>query len=166
MLRNFIIGLKKAIRLLLITVLLSSCSINQLSVVNQRTTTGNQDYLNRLKNLEFDKYLITPKYHPKQTRYSDWDVYSYPMDELRCVTGAEYFILSRQGLDSDRTVLWLDGGGACWPGRDDCTKDAQFFSWIEEHGLGSQYEKNPVKSWNFIYLPYCDGSLQSAGRSS
>lgn len=121
--------------------------------------TGNQDLLHALQDLHFDKYLVTPQLEPSHTRFQGWDVYRYRTDELRCVTGGEYFIMARRGADADKTVLWLQGGGACWPGRDDCTNEAQFDRGIAEWGLASPNEDNPVKTWNFIYVPYCDGSI-------
>jgi hypothetical protein len=88
-----------------------------------------------------------------------WEVFRYRREELRCIEGGEYFIMARRGAVADSTVVWLDGGGACWPGRDDCATEAQFYSWIEEYGLASLDEDNPVRAWNFVYVPYCDGSI-------
>jgi hypothetical protein len=86
-------------------------------------------------------------------------VFHYGAEELRCIEGGEYFIAARRGTQADSTVVWLEGGGACWPGRDDCATEAQFNPWIEEGGLASPDQDNPVRAWNFIYVPYCDGSI-------
>jgi len=125
----------------------------------QAPSGGNQNLISALRSLHFDKYLQTPQFEPEHTSVRGWEVYSYPTDELRCILGGEYFIMARKGTQTDRTVIWLDGGGACWPGRDDCAKEAQYYGWIEERGLASLQVKNPVRTWNFIYVPYCDGSL-------
>jgi hypothetical protein len=101
------------------------------------------------------------------TTVQGWDVYHYATEDLRCITGEKYFLMVRKGIQTDRTAIWLDGGGACYPGRDDCEKEAQFRqSSIERQGLASQQENNPVRTWNFIYVPYCDGSLHFGDSSA
>ena len=123
--------------------------------------SGNDDLLQDLQGLNFGKYLVDPAFHPELSHSGDWDVYTYSTDELRCVTGSEYFLMVRQGLDPQGTVLWLEGGGACWPGQEDCSTEAQIYDWIEEYGLASSNANNPVRDWNFVYVPYCDGSLHA-----
>jgi Pectinacetylesterase len=132
---------------------LSSCSSARPSPAD------NQALVLTLQELGLDKYLSTLQLAPIRSEVQGWDMYTYPTEELRCLLGAGYFILARRGLDPDKTVLWLEGGGACYPGRDDCTKEAKFSPELLDQGLSSLDERNPLRSWNFIYVPYCDGSL-------
>lgn len=119
----------------------------------------NQPLIFSLKKLNFDKYLASPTFTPVHSQVNGWDVFRYPTDELACTTGTSYFVMARRGLQTDKTVIWFDGGGACYPGRADCSKDAQFHGWIEQSGLASPVAENPLRMWNLIYLPYCDGSI-------
>jgi len=119
----------------------------------------NPDLADALRGQHFDRYLTGPGLDPDRTRVGGWDVFHYRTEDLRCVLGGEYFIRVRRGAQPDSTVVWLEGGGACWPGRDDCATEAQFHPWIEESGLASPDQNNPVRAWNFIYVPYCDGSI-------
>jgi hypothetical protein len=119
----------------------------------------NPDLADALRSLHFDRYLAGPSLVSDRTQVGGWDVFHYRTEDLRCVLGGEYFIMARRGTVADSTVVWLEGGGACWPGRDDCATEAQFNPWIEEGGLASPDQNNPVRSWNFIYVPYCDGSI-------
>lgn len=137
----------------------TSCGPARTPTDGRASASATQELLDALRDLHFDKYLVTPRFHPDHTQFHGWDVYSYPTDELQCIAGGEDFIMARRGTEADSTVIWLEGGGACWPGREDCATEAQFYSWIEEHGLASPDEDNPVRTWNFIYVPYCDGSV-------
>ena len=152
-------GAKLTGSILLLVGFLTSCSFFRNSTSPGPSSEGSQDLVKALHDLHFDKYLQTPAFEPDKSQAQGWDLYTYPAEQLHCVTGDQYFIMARRGSETDKTVLWMEGGGACWPGRDDCAKQAQFYSWIQELGLASSLEENPVRSWNFIYLPYCDGSL-------
>jgi len=137
----------------------TSCGLARIPAEPRASKDGSQELIDALEGLHFDKYLVTPQFEPHHVESHGWDVYSYPTDELQCIAGGECFIMARRGAEADSTVMWLEGGGACWPGRDDCAKEAQFHAWIEEHGLASPDAANPVRTWNFIYVPYCDGSI-------
>lgn len=125
-----------------------------------------QELRSTLRDLGFGKYLEEPQFNPHYTREENWDVYTYPLEELRCVLGGEYFIQMHKGSEPDKTVIWMDGGGSCWPGRDTCVKEAETYLWIEEYGLASSYEENPVRDWNFVYVPYCNGSSYMGDRNA
>ncbi|MFT4517705.1 MAG: hypothetical protein ACI9JM_000082 [Halioglobus sp.] len=77
-----------------------------------------------------------------------------------CGAGGGYSMATRdQG--SDELVIFIEGGGACWS--DFCFYVDETTTGIPSEGiLDPQRENNPVRSWNQVYLPYCDGSL-SAG---
>jgi hypothetical protein len=122
-------------------------------------TPTSQDLARRLESLHFGKYLTTPVLMPSHSEIDGWDEYTYPQDQLKCVTGFPFYIRARAGTASAKTALWLEGEGACWPGRDDCSKVAWFHPTIETSGLASPTKDNPARGWNLVYLPYCDGSL-------
>jgi hypothetical protein len=145
--------------ILLMFGLFSACTLIPRSDDSHPTSEGGQDLIEALSGLHFDKYLESPKFDPTQTETESWEVYHYRTEQLQCILGGEYFLTARRGAETGKTVVWLEGGSACWSGRDDCTKEAQFGSWIEAYGLASPDERNPVRAWNFIYVPYCDGSI-------
>ena len=145
--------------LLLILGSAADCTLISESKIGQPAAPEDQNLLEVLRGLHFDQYLTSPQFEPLHSASSGWEVYTYRTDQLRCILGGEYFLMVRRGTETSKTVIWLEGGGACWPGRDDCTKEAQFGSWIEAYGLASPDDRNPVRTWNFIYVPYCDGSI-------
>jgi len=156
MMRSWLISVVAA---LLMIGAMTSCSFTLPSTGGQPAVAGNQALIRTLQGMNFGKYLESPRFEPEHTVVQDWDVYTYPTDELRCILGGEYFIIARKGAEADRTVIWFEGGGACYPGREDCTTEARFPRWIEENGLASLDERNPLRTWNFISVPYCDGSI-------
>ncbi len=44
-------------------------------------------------------------------------------------------------------------------GQDNCVQVLRLPSLLSEYGLTSRDPQNPVRDWNFIYVPYCDGSV-------
>ncbi len=122
-------------------------------------TAGNSECLSELAGLGFGKYLGEPDVRRTQSADFGWDIYRYDTSDCRCLLGSEYVIMARKGAESARTVFWMEGGGACFPGRDECTKQATVNRLKLQLGLASYNPLNPVKDWNFIYVPYCDGSI-------
>ena len=73
-----------------------------------------------------------------------------------CIRGGQWTMDTRKGA-GDNLVIFLQGGGACWP---------EFCSAAEDAGplpavgiLDPALEGNPLADWDVAYLPYCDGSL-------
>ncbi|MEM8608697.1 MAG: pectin acetylesterase-family hydrolase [Myxococcota bacterium] len=73
-----------------------------------------------------------------------------------CIRGGQWTMDTREGPGDD-LVIFLQGGGACWP---------EFCSATESAGplpavgiLDATLEGNPLADWDVSYLPYCDGSL-------
>jgi hypothetical protein len=74
-----------------------------------------------------------------------------------CINGSEY-AMSTRDAGSEDLVIFLEGGGACWPGFPNCTQSAN--PQMSNAGiLDPNRSDNPVKDWNVAYLPYCDGGL-------
>jgi hypothetical protein len=76
----------------------------------------------------------------------------------RCLRGGDYaaFYADR---GSDRTLILLDGGGACWTGFCFATETAE--DSVTTSALASDDPANHFHDWNLVYLPYCDGSVFS-----
>lgn len=74
-----------------------------------------------------------------------------------CLRGTKYTVDTRPG-DSDELVIFLQGGGACWPELCNAFEETNYLD-----GLGGildpALEGNPVADWDVVYLPYCDGAL-------
>jgi hypothetical protein len=75
-----------------------------------------------------------------------------------CLWGEPYkaFYIDR---GSDKTMLLLDGGGACWTGF--CAASDKADETVQLMGPAMQDAANYFKDWNVVYAPYCDGSVFS-----
>jgi hypothetical protein len=79
----------------------------------------------------------------------------------KCLRGGQYNVTYRDKPDSDDLVIFLAGGGACWSG---FCRAAQ----IAVEGvpnmeiLADENPANPVRDWDVLFLPYCDGSFFAA----
>jgi hypothetical protein len=75
-----------------------------------------------------------------------------------CYLGAEFaaFYLDR---GSDKTMILLDGGGACWS--DLCAASETADATIATAGPASEDPSNYFHDWNLVYAPFCDGSVFS-----
>ncbi|MFT5432824.1 MAG: hypothetical protein ACI9OJ_003528 [Myxococcota bacterium] len=84
----------------------------------------------------------------------------YTFDESEgpvCMRGAPFQVGVRSGTE-DNLVIFLQGGGACWS--DFCLAVTGTGSGIPAVDiLNPELEANPVRAWNAVYLPYCDGSF-------
>lgn len=73
-----------------------------------------------------------------------------------CFDGSEYRMSTRD-MGSEDLMIFLQGGGACWSDICSCNETAQ--AGIPKDGiLDPDLAQNPLKSWNLVFLPYCDGS--------
>jgi hypothetical protein len=135
-----------------------------------RRAVQQQDYLNALKSLSFNKYLDRPAGYSSVSHIGSWDAYVFTAPEFQCVTGGPYVILVHRGMQADKTILWLEVGEECWPDHPLCGVDdtqltqAGILQYlvkgvdISPFGPTSADKANPVAQWNYVYLPTCDGS--------
>jgi hypothetical protein len=144
------------VRVVLLAALVAACSSSSAS--GGRPSTSGGDYLATLGAAGYGKYLQS-SFAPTESTESGWKTYRYDTSELKCISCGEYYVMARPGTEADKTVLFLEGGGSCWPGHEDCATEATYYSDVGERGLASSDPRNPVRGWNFIYVPYCDGSL-------
>lgn len=97
---------------------------------------------------------------------TDGDVVNHTFgtgDGPLCGGGGAYSMSTRdQG--SSELMIFIEGGGACWS--DYCIYiDEVANPGIPENGiLDPNLANNPVKDFNHVYLPYCDGSLSAGDR--
>lgn len=75
-----------------------------------------------------------------------------------CLRGTEYTVDTREG-SSDELVIFLQGGGACWTDFCSAFEETNYLRDVSGGILNSALETNPVKDWDVVYLPYCDGAL-------
>lgn len=91
-----------------------------------------------------------------------------PVKESLCRDGSESGFGVRLNPSSDKVVLYLEGGGACFnattcginPGS---FGEVAFGAWKGTAGgtgiFNADSEDNPLRDWNFIYVPYCTGDI-------
>lgn len=77
-----------------------------------------------------------------------------------CRNGSEYQMATLdQG--SEDLIIYLEGGGACWSTF--CTANTDAVSGITAVGiLDPAREDNPARTWNQVFVPYCDGGLHAS----
>jgi hypothetical protein len=81
-----------------------------------------------------------------------------------CLDGGEY-TMSTRDQGSEDLVIFLQGGGACWS--ELCAATTEASPGLVSAGImDPNRENNPVKDWNQVYLPYCDGGLFSSDRDT
>ena len=73
-----------------------------------------------------------------------------------CFDNSDYVVMTRD-LGSEDLLIFLQGGGACWSDICQCKQAAS--QEIPCVGiLDPNLPENPVKAWNTVFIPYCDGS--------
>lgn len=123
-------------------------------------------YLDQLQSLGVGQYLGIK---PVTTATSgDWQVYVFDVTAgAACIDGSNYQVAVRPSPSgSANTILYLEGGGACWSeltcfGAPFANRQAD----LPSSGRGGMFsrddERNPVRDWNIVFAPYCDGSVHS-----
>lgn len=82
-----------------------------------------------------------------------------------CIDGSDLTVFTRPGTNPRKTLIFLDGGGACW-------QDFYFCSFTADQnappdvgifapGLdtGTAFIENPLADYNIVAASYCDGSV-------
>jgi hypothetical protein len=73
-----------------------------------------------------------------------------------CLRGTDYNAFYRD-RGADKTLIILDGGGACWTGL--CPAEPNADTEPYARGVASETPDNPFRDWNVVFAPYCDGSI-------
>jgi hypothetical protein len=101
----------------------------------------------------------------------DWTWIDIP--EATCIDGSPTGIGVRYGI-SDELVIFFEGGGGCFneatcglfyasfANFDQLTFDVLWQNTVLQSGIFSNSNgENPVRDWNFIYIPYCTGDVHA-----
>jgi hypothetical protein len=101
----------------------------------------------------------------------DWNWVDVP--NARCIDGSPAGIGVRYGI-SDEVVIFFEGGGGCFNAAtcglfyasfanfDALTFDLIWQGTVLQGGLFSTTDAdNPVRDWNFVYVPYCTGDVHA-----
>lgn len=96
------------------------------------------------------------------------------VDGAKCRDGSPTGFGIRTQSGSDKLVIYLEGGGACFSGttcgiNPGSFGSAAFGAWAGSAGntgiFATDNADNPVKDWNMVYVPYCSGDIH-AGKAS
>lgn len=105
-------------------------------------------------------------YSPSSTTV-DGEVTSYSFgigDGPLCLDGSAYNMATRDQGSQD-LVIFLQGGGACWSELCQASRSAP--PGLPSVGiLDPELATNPVRDWNQVYLPYCDGGLHASDKDN
>ena len=99
---------------------------------------------------------------------SQWEWQAIP--GAICRDGSDTGLGIRLNPDSDKLMIWLQDGGACYD-QDSCDDNpstfgaTQFASWASSTGetgvFDNTNEANPMQDWNFVMVPYCTGDVHA-----
>ncbi len=78
-----------------------------------------------------------------------------------CIAGTDYSVFTRQGQETDKLLIFLQGGGACWQDFYQCNlfAEAQAPPFPRVGVVDFDSKDNPFRNYSIVYLPYCDGSV-------
>jgi hypothetical protein len=101
----------------------------------------------------------------------DWNWVDIP--EAQCIDGSPAGIGVRYGI-SDEVVIFFEGGGGCFNEAtcglfyssfahfDEIVFDVLWQNTVLQGGIFSTTNSdNPVRDWNFVYIPYCTGDVHA-----
>ncbi|MBK9265673.1 MAG: hypothetical protein IPM54_38525 [Polyangiaceae bacterium] len=97
------------------------------------------------------------------------------VDGAKCRNGSPAGFGIRPQTDSDKLVIYLEGGGACFNGTTCGINPASFGAvafagWENTSGAAGIFnannDENPVKDWNMVYVPYCSGDIHAGNATN
>lgn len=87
-----------------------------------------------------------------------WKYFEFP--DAYCRDGSPAGISVNLNPDSKNLMIYLEGGGACFDGATCAGNPARVLTNMLQPQAGlfdRSNAANPVKDWNFVYVPYCTG---------
>jgi hypothetical protein len=108
---------------------------------------------------------------PLDEATDDWTYVEFP--ETQCRDGSAAAIMVKRGTDAHKLVIYLEGGGQC-SDLETCSANPFFAStWVLVMGVfaatGGIFDfdnpENPLRTWNFVYVPYCTGDRHWGGNA-
>lgn len=104
--------------------------------------------------------------------------FSYLPDEAG-VPNQPFYFYFREGVEKDKTLIYFNGGGACWNDATCLTSlvagDRPVYNpAIEQENspaavggiMDLTREDNPVRDWNIVFIPYCTGDVHIGSRDT
>ena len=82
-----------------------------------------------------------------------------------CIDGSDLTVFTRPGKHPLKTLVFLDGGGACWQDFYFCSLDADQTAppdvgiFASSFDTGTEVIDNPLDDFNIVAASYCDGSV-------
>lgn len=150
---------KRYVIVVVLALCLSACGEDEQSTPAPATAT----VVRELAATGIGQYLgITPS---TMARNGEWEEYTYDpsAQQAICLGGTNYQVNLRRG-STNKVLLYLEGGGACWSYRTCWVDMAAKLTAGSASRLGildSTNPKNPFADWNVVYASYCDGSVYS-----
>ncbi|WP_161992011.1 pectin acetylesterase-family hydrolase [Flagellimonas algicola] len=134
---------------------------------NKAASNETNTIVQELQKLSLDKYFnIQPSEKKINEINPDWDNYYYNTDDCRCIFGTEYYTAVKHKSEASKNVIfYMQGGGACWPGVDECKTEISSEDVGYVDGLGYVIDGS-LNDWNTVFAPYCDGSVHSGDNAA
>lgn len=99
---------------------------------------------------------------PIPTKPLEWVWVPFP--GAKCRDGSTAGIEVKANPDSDKLMIFLQGGGSCW-NTYECGVNAATFvpptNIVHTGGVFDANPANPVKDWNMVFVPYCTGDVHA-----
>lgn len=101
----------------------------------------------------------------------DWTWVDFP--EAHCMNGSETGIgINLSPTGDSHVVIYLEGGGACFdpvtcsgvanPSGVDALRFSGYTSTLDFYSIFRRDDDlNPLRDWNFVYVPYCTGDVHA-----
>jgi hypothetical protein len=148
---------------MILSLFLSAVLLPGMAAADSKNKGLSQQALDELRDSGVDKYLgeFTPI---SSTDAGDgWVKHTFDPDGGDgpiCIAGTSFSAFTREGQETDKLLILLQGGGACW-------QDFYFCNILAEDqepppppvGVWDFDSKdNPFRNYSVVYMPYCDGS--------
>ncbi|MET0286239.1 MAG: pectin acetylesterase-family hydrolase [Polyangiales bacterium] len=91
-------------------------------------------------------------------------------DNTQCRDGSPVKVRIHRNKKSDKVVLFMEGGGICFDAATCAISDPNVDYQLNEQWqtldglLDLDNPRNPVRSWNVVYVPYCTSDLNAGTR--
>jgi len=89
-----------------------------------------------------------------------------PFDNSKCRGGSPAGISVNMNSASKKLMIYLEGGGACFDSQT-CGSNPDAVGSQNPGGAGvfnRSQAANPVKDWNYVYVPYCTGDVHMGAK--
>jgi len=107
-----------------------------------------------------DKYAyLEPVRSVPNQQIPAWVNHYFDRSDCRCIFDGEYFVSVKDAYPNSRNLMiTLQGGGASWPGLEDC-KESVDEEDIYTTEFTTELAEKMGQEWNQVMIPYCDGSI-------